>query len=116
MLLLLPEVDEAVGGLGDGSERPYGGVADPDCPSVSTPILLLLLQQIDDVAEADRCVVLIGLLIRTCVCVCVLTQVGVWIRSASPLRSPGSLIGPEPTAGFPSETSEHRLFCRGIRV
>lgn len=52
--LLLPEVDETVGGLRDGSKRPDGGVADPDSSFVILRIIIIiiiLVQQIDDISE-----------------------------------------------------------------
>lgn len=49
---LLPEVDETVGGFGDGSERPDGGVADPDRSFVLLLLHIVIVQQIDDIPDA----------------------------------------------------------------
>lgn len=51
-MLLLPEVDETVGGFRDGSERPNGGVADPDRSFVVVLLHIVIIQQIDDIPDA----------------------------------------------------------------
>lgn len=53
--MAFPEVDEAVGGLWDGSEGSDGGVADPDCRNgavVVVAILIVVILQVDDISDA----------------------------------------------------------------
>lgn len=103
--LLLPEVDETVGGLRDGCEGPDGGVADSDCSFVSLLrhiIIVVIIQQVDDIPDSSTNgdvllpVIFMFGLIRLEYFICVsmfksqgllwlLTQAGVWIHLVSPL-------------------------------
>lgn len=82
-LLLLPEVDETVGGLGDGRERPDGGVADPQDASLVLLLLHVIVEQIDDVPGVTT-----HRRVSLCVCVCVgglhLSVCWVLVRRAHP--------------------------------
>lgn len=51
--MAFPEVDEAVGGLWDGSEGSDGGVADPDRRNgaVVFVILVVVILQVDDISD-----------------------------------------------------------------
>lgn len=68
--LLLPEVDETVGGLRDRSEGPDGGVADSDCSFLSLLfhiiIVVVVIQQVDDIPDAAAQTVMFYCLLFLC--------------------------------------------------